>query len=103
MRKAEMQLAIAKCLVNQRLMDESALSNYAISDPEVRKLKLHTQLEMCKLEDLFHHFKKQKLTITSFILKIQFFAMASLNQLQAKVCSENKSPIRKIFSIVYFR
>ena len=56
-----MQLAIAKCLVNQRLMDESALFNYAISDPEVRKLKLHTQLEMCKLEDLFHHFKKQKI------------------------------------------
>ena len=58
-----MQLAIAKCLVNQRLMDESTLSNYAISDAEVRKLKLHTQLEMCKLEDLFHHFKKQKIDL----------------------------------------
>ena len=78
-------------------MDESALSNYAISDPEVRKLELYTQLEMCKLEDFCHHSKKQKLTITSFILKIQSFAMASLNKFQAKVRPQNKSLIGRFF------
>ena len=45
-----------KCLVNRGLLDESALSNYVTSDPVVRKLELHTQLETRKLE-----FEREKL------------------------------------------
>ena len=56
MRKAEIQLAVVKCLVNRGLLDESALFNYVTSDPEVRKLELHTQLEIRKLE-----FEREKL------------------------------------------
>ena len=43
-------------MVNRGLLDESTLSNYVTSDPEVRKLELHTKLEMRKFE-----FERKKL------------------------------------------